>query len=643
MTNVLGFLGHPRSRTAGGLTVFTDWDSGWYHNSAAAVINETGVLAAVEQERLTRKKNTGVFPTEAIEYCMGAIRGAPDLVAFGETGGFGELRDPFISVESVRRLLSDECGINTSETEVMLVDHHTSHALSAAMASSYEDALVVTLDGFGDGVSGSFRMMTHRFVEPPHRVIPFNASLGRFYSSTLSYLGYRDGDEYKVMGLAPFGDPDRLKSFIDELYSLEPDGAFKIADHDQDAMFQRLERLGERRRPGAPFTAHHADVAATFQDALERIVLHVLHHEVASCGTRLLCFAGGVAHNSSMIGKLQRELRLEDLFVQPAADDSGIALGAAYAGLDKLGAKPPRGLDHVFLGPDIEESAVSAAIGKWADWITVERPRDPVDAIARLLADGAVVGMARGRMEFGPRALGNRSILADPRPGENKDRVNRLVKSRESYRPFAPATTQEDAGEYFDLDLPLSSYRFMTIVGRVRPRFRSVLAAVTHVDGTARVQTTARSANPYFHSLLKRFGDLTGVPVLLNTSLNNHREPIVATAEDALIFLLTSGVDCLVLGDDLIVRRTAGRSPADLFRNARYALRRGTIVCTVEREGTLAYVATGPERRELKLNKAAFDVLSNQTCADVYSDALDALFLLWTERLIDVIPDQSHP
>jgi carbamoyltransferase len=630
VTNVLGFLGHLKPRAAPEESIFADWDAGWYHNSAAALVSESGVVTAVEEERLSRKKNTGVFPAKAIAYCLASVSGKLDLVAFGEMGGFGELRDPSISVDAVRRMLETESGIEVSAMGVTLVDHHTSHAYSAAMGSGFDDALVVTLDGFGDGISGSFRMMTGGTLSPTYRVVPFSASLGRFYSSVLSYLGYSDGDEYKVMGLAPSGDASRFERVIGGLYSLGDKGGFQIFDHDQDSMHQRLLALGPERSPGGQFLPHHADVAASIQDALQKITLHVLRHEVAAVGARFLCLAGGVAHNSVMVGQLQQELKLDDLFVQPAADDSGIAIGAAYAGLDKLGVRPKRGLRHAFLGPSVESPAVIAAAAKWARWIVAERTGDPVEVTAQLLAGNAVVGVARGPMEFGPRALGNRSILADPRHAENKDRVNRLVKSRESFRPFAPAAPEEDAARLFDLDLPASAYRFMTIVTRVRHEYQTLLPAVTHIDGSARLQTVASSASPFFHAVLKRFGELTGVPVLLNTSLNNNREPIVATPEDAMGFLLTSGVDCLLM-DDFVIRRVPVRSHADLLCGARVELRPGSFAATNGR----SYVVVGPERRQVKVSRAAFAVLTGHGDP---ADVPDDLFLLWAERLINVVP-----
>ncbi|MER5650396.1 carbamoyltransferase C-terminal domain-containing protein [Streptosporangium sp. NPDC002524] len=639
MVNALGFLGHPHPGTASREPVFAGWDSGWYHNSAAATMNGRGIVAAAEEERFSRNKHTGVFPAQAIGYCVGETRGGLDVVAFGETGGFGDLRDPAISVEAVRGLLETECGLDTSGTEVTLIDHHTSHAYSAAMASGLSDALVVTVDGFGDGISGSFRMMSGGALAEPYRVIPFSKSLGRFYSSALSYLGYGDGDEYKVMGLAPYGDPDRFAAPFAELFDIEDDGGFAIAGHEQDAMFQRLRRLGPERAPGSRFAKHHADIAAALQAALEKIFLHVLDHEMKRTGTRAVCFAGGVAHNSSMLGKLARELRPDELFVQPAADDAGIALGAAYAGLDKIKANPVRGLGDAFLGPGIDESSVGAAVRRWRGWLSVERSGKPVEALTRLLAEGAVVGVARGRMEFGPRALGNRSILADPRPAENRDRVNRLVKSRESFRPFAPAAAEEDATRFFDLDLSPSAYRFMTLVSSVRPRFRSTLAAVTHVDGTARVQTVSRETNPFLHALLRDFGARTGVPVLLNTSLNNHREPIVMTAEDAIAFLLTSGIDCLLLGADTIVRRAPGRSRIELLRESRFVLRRGCFAAAVDRGEDRRHVVVGPGRREIPVGRESFLVLTGVIPPPEASDeGLDDLFRLWTERVVDVVP-----
>jgi len=645
MVNVLGFLGHPRRRVACRDSLFADWDSGWYHNSAAALVNERGVLAAAEEERFTRVKNTGVFPTAAIRYCLETLGRAPDVVAFGETGGFGYLRDPSINIDAVRNLLQSECDLESPGTEIILVDHHTSHAFSAAMASGWREALVVTLDGFGDGISGSFRMLRGGRLTEPHRTIPFSESLGRFYSSALSYFGYSDGDEYKVMGLAPHGNPRRFAPKLAELFEIGEDGSFAITDHDQEAMFERLRALGPERRTGEAFEAHHADIAASLQESLEKIVQHVLAHEMKHAGTDTLCLAGGVAHNSSMIGRLSRHLRPGAIFVQPAADDSGIALGAAYAGLDRKGEVPAGPLRDVYLGSTITPDDIGAATEKWSGWITVEHSEDPVETTARLLASGSIVGVAQGRMEYGPRALGNRSILADPRPESNRDRVNRLVKSRESFRPFAPATPVEDAARFFALGLPPHCYQFMTVVCEVRVDHRHQLGAVTHVDGTARLQTVTRSVHPFFHALLTRFGELSGIPVLLNTSLNNHREPIVRTADEAIIFLLTSGIDCLLLGSGTLVRRAADASlRGDLLRASRVGLRPGCFAAVSHDGAERRHVVTGPGRREVRVGESAFAVLTGAIRArDASTEALHDLFHLWTERLVDVTPGRMRP
>jgi carbamoyltransferase len=637
MGGVLGFLGHLPARLSPEQETFTGWESGWYHNSSAALVDATGIVAAAEEERFTRVKNTGVFPLNAIGYCLAQTSGPLDAIAFGEQGGFGPLREPTISEHRIRALAAS-CGVPET-VPIRLIDHHTSHAYSAASASGFDDALVLTLDGFGDGISGSVRILNGGKLAEPHRTIPAEASLGMFYASLLSYLGYQDGDEYKVMGLAPYGDPARFRRFVADQFELADDGAFTIACHDRRQMGERLLALGPARTPGGEFDAHHADVAAAFQDALEHIVVHLLEAELAATAQSRVCFAGGVAHNSSMMGKLAaRGIELADVFVQPAADDSGIALGAACAVVKSLSAEADTTMPHTYFGPAIGKSDVAAVRHRWRAALDVTESADPAADVARLLFEGNIVASARGRMEFGPRALGHRSIYADPRPRQNQERVNRVVKSRESFRPFAPVVIAAAAEQYFDLDFPVDSYRFMTLVGRVKDRYREALGAVTHVDGTARVQTVTAERNPHLHDLLSRFAELSGMPILLNTSLNNHREPIVCTAGDAVDFLLTSGVDYLELEGD-IMRRRATSGPRELLDAARVILRSGVVsLAHVDATGAMRYKVVGPDRRPREVSRDTYLFLDSGCWPDPPDQVAGELWQLWVDRLINVFP-----
>jgi carbamoyltransferase len=350
---------------------------------------------------------------------------------------------------------------------------------------------------------------------------PQSKSLGVLYLEAIKYIGYASFDEYKVMGLAPYGDPERFLGLLRTSYALLPDGKYDLA---LDRIDATLKPAVERRAKGAPITQAHMDLAAGLQSALEEIVLHVLRHHQRASGHRRLCLAGGVAHNCTMNGKIARSGMFEEIFVQPAAHDAGCALGAALAVSVPDGAAPrPRRLSSVYWGRDVgDDRAIRAELDRWSPWLTVERSADVARTAASLIAGGAVIGWVQGRSEFGPRALGHRSILADPRPAENKDRINRMVKKREAYRPFAPSVLEERAHEFFVLPQAASTLGFMVIVLEVREDRRELLGAITHVDGTARVQTVSRAASPRYWDVIHAFGELTGVPVLLNTSFNNN-------------------------------------------------------------------------------------------------------------------------
>jgi carbamoyltransferase len=321
-----------------------------------------------------------------------------------------------------------------------------------------------------------------------------------------------------------------------------------------DALFE----LGQPRRKGAPFTQKDKDIACALQESLEEIAFHVISHYQSQTGHKSLCLAGGVAHNCTLNGKILRSGMFDRVFVQPAAHDAGAALGAAFYAHFKLNpvAPKPVTLQHVYLGSKIAAArALLEELDKWSLLITTEKLHDTAKRAAELLATGAVVGWVQGCSEFGPRALGNRSILADARPAENKDRINQMVKKREGYRPFAPSVIEEDAGEFFELPAGTNRFPYMIFLVRVKEEKRSLLGAVTHVDGTARIQTVGRSTNELFWQLLRAFQNITGVPVLLNTSFNNYAEPIVDSVEDALRCYLTTGLDCLIVGDYLIRKR----------------------------------------------------------------------------------------
>jgi carbamoyltransferase len=557
-----------------------DPDLGWGHHDAAAVLVEDGrVVAAIEEERLNRIKHSSAFPLRAAGRCLreAGVR-IQDVdriaVAFSE-----EYADRYFLRRALENaaaplgggraqlaaLLEHELGWQAPE-RLRFVGHHQAHLWSAFQPSGFESGLAVSIDGVGESLSGAVATFQGTRLDVL-REYPVRKSLGFYYRQCITMVGYTRFDEYKVMGLAPYGDPERYAELFGDTYRLLPDGDYEVLP--PEALVLLMEDAGlarHARRKGEPFNQAHRDFSAALQQALERIVFHVLSHYREQTGARSLCLAGGVAHNCSMNGRIAYSGLFDRMWVQPAAHDAGNALGAALAVLHDEGAPlAPAPLRQVYLGSGVpDDAAVERELHGWGGLIEFERCADVVARTARLLAGGSVVGWVQGRSEFGPRALGNRSILADPRPAENKDRINAMVKKREGYRPFAPSARLERAGDFFELPAAVAEFPFMTFALRVRPEARALLGAVTHVDGTARVQTVAQDTNPRYWALLRAFEDLTGVPVLLNTSFNNHAEPIVDAVDEAVACFLTTGLDALVVGDYLVRKRGGGVAGAAL-------------------------------------------------------------------------------
>src|SRR6266498_2733237 len=554
--------------------VVPDLPRAFYHDAAACLVGEAGVLAAVEEERVNRSKHTNLFPAGAVRACLEQSGASPndiDQVAYFFDEGFTDselgleyVRHPHLALRTTRELiaelLSEQLGSGFPPHRIAFARHHEAHAAAAFYQSGFDDALALVMDGNGESESVSIFRGARDGLERL-RAYPRADSLGHFYTKATQLLGYDLFDEYKVMGLAPYGDPAVYRDVLGSLFELLTEGGYTL---EVDRLQPALLALGFRpRRAGEPFTQAHKDFAAAVQETLERVVLHIVEFWRQQSGLRALCLAGGVAHNSTLNGRILASGWFDELFVHPASHDAGAALGAAVLSLlgQRQGVRtpspsiPPLVPGGVYWGPDIgAPAAIRKELDRWHGFLEWEECGSSPARAAALLAEGAVLGWARGRSEFGPRALGNRSILADPRPAENQERVNRLVKKRESFRPFAPAVLAEAAHEYFEIpptDCPLD---FMSCVVRVRSDKRRLLGAVTHVDGTARIQTVTRETNEPFWRLISRFGDLTGVPVLLNTSFNNHAEPIVQSAGDAIVCFLTTQLDYLFL-DDVLVRR----------------------------------------------------------------------------------------
>ena len=544
------------------------------HDSAACVIRDGQLLFAVAEERLSRVKHDPGFPVLAIRACLDfAHAGASDLddICFGWQRAWPTYRHDLTCYAAGRMPLTYLNGLNSTlhflsmwhqgggakrlaqhfgptKARVRFVDHHLAHAISAYAYSGFDDAAVVVMDGRGAWEATSIWHGRGGRIEHV-LTIPFPDSVGHFYSEFTEYLGFqRNSDEWKVMGLAPYGKPGvDLSAFIDlraEPYHVNT----RLLMSNGDPFAEITKRFGPRRVPESEISERHKDVAYAVQDACETAMLRVVQLALKKTGSKNLCLAGGVALNSKANGKIAASGALEQLFVQPAASDDGVALGAALAPyMDNGGKLPNRAMRHAYFGPAFDDAAIEAALRTYK--IRCSRTEDPAAVAAEKLAQGKILGWFQGRMEFGPRALGSRSILADPRDPEMNAKVNSAVKFREWWRPFAPSMKKEAAGEYLEsaTDSP-----FMILTAQVKPEKRGVIPAVTHVDGSARPQTVERDINPLYWRLIDEFGKRTGVPVVLNTSFNLRGEAIVHTPTDAIRTFYSSGMDALIIGSFLI-------------------------------------------------------------------------------------------
>lgn len=551
-------------------------------DSAAAIVTDDGVVAAAAEERFTGVKTTGALPVNAIEFGLreaGLTFDDLDAVAHGfhyepspmdAANPYYQRRfEEVYAPEAMKQRLRWRYPDADWDRLFVPVRHHVAHAASAYHLSGFDRALVMVADGMGETAS-----MTVMTGDGPHlsplTTVSAMHSLGTLYGAVTLHLGFEfNMDEYKVMGLAPYGDAERFRPIFDQLVRLRDDGTYLVPILGENRGWQEFETLagtrrklvelfGPAREPGAPMTQDHMDVAAAVQKAVEFTLLHSLRHFARTTGERKLCYAGGVALNCTFNGVADRSGLFDDIFIQPAAGDDGSALGAALA--VHTGRPFPR-MDMPYWGPSYSAAECAAAVAR-TEGIGVQTYDDEdklLDDVAHLLSEHNFVGWFTGRMEFGPRALGHRSILADPREAGVRDRLNAVVKQREDFRPFAPVVREEDADRYFEIDGSAARYRHMLFITHTRAEYREPLAAVTHVDGTARVQVLRRADNPRLWRLLGRFGELTGLPVLLNTSLNLRGQPIIRDPRTALETFARSRLDRLVL-EDTVVRHETRRS-----------------------------------------------------------------------------------
>jgi carbamoyltransferase len=612
-----------------------------YHDSACVLLENGSVACAIEEERLNRIKHSNKFPSEAIKYCLASRGLTVDDIATISINVSNDAAEGSIPGAFCASLFERDLGITVAPDKFRFVHHHYAHAMSTYACSGFSNALVATFDGLGEGFSGiTMRAAGSELEQIGGRSI--RDSLGFFYLWVTELLGFKLFDEYKVMGLAPYGNPATYRDAIGSLYQLMPNGEYTVTFEGWEHMETMLAPVLTRRQPNEPITQLHQDIAASLQEALEVVIFHVLRYWQKETGERNLCLAGGVAHNCVVNGKLTRSGLFDNVFVQPASHDAGGALGAAlythYA--QAAGEYRPTSLSDVYWGTTIPKSEeIEARLSVWKDFIQFEKHTDYIADTAQMLADGKVIGWVQGRSEFGPRALGSRSILADARPADNKDRINAMVKKREAFRPFAPAVPSELADRYFDVCSNPDQFAFMTYTMEVKPDVRELLGAVTHVNGTARLQTVNRKTNERFWRLLMEFGELTGVPVLLNTSFNNNAEPIVETVDDALGCFLTTGLDALVVDDFLITKK-----PLDDSLRLKMSIQ---VRPFVSLHRSLAYNATGHWSMEYKIH-VSYDFWTLSVSERVFQILVAAMSDAQPRRLGDVIasidgirPDES--
>jgi carbamoyltransferase len=582
-----------------GATLIVLGINAFHADAAAALVSDGKLVAAAEEERFRRIKHWAGFPAQAIAYCLreGGLRlGDVDHVAINQDDRaerWLKLRylmahppHPGLMLDRVTNrgkrkrvpdLLAAAFPGETLRASFHPVEHHLAHLSSAFHVSPFKEAAIVSVDGFGDFTSAAWGVGRGDVIAVTGR-IHFPHSLGIFYQALTQYLGFPHyGDEYKVMGLAPYGSPSRLDA-MREIVKLTSAGKFELdlryfRHHRERVAFSwdagtpefgdlfssTLEQLlGPRRRPDEPLEDRHRDIASSVQAMYEQAFFGLLDVQQAGLGLTDLTLAGGCAMNSVANGKVRRMTPFRRVYVQAAAGDAGGAIGAAYAVWHELGGYRRFVMDHAYWGPGYDREEISVLLA--AERQNLERGGCRLDEIAddaelcrrtaAAIEDGRIVGWFQGRMEWGPRALGNRSILCDPRRGDIRAILNAKIKRRESFRPFAPSIIEEAVSEWFEEE---DAVPFMMQVFQVRQDKRGLIPAVTHVDGSARLQTVSRRTNPLFHQLIEAFTERTGVPMLLNTSFNEN-EPVVCRPQEALDCFLRTRMDLLVLGNVIISR-----------------------------------------------------------------------------------------
>ena len=553
-----------------------DSNSLFSHDSSAVLIKDGSVIAGIEEERLNRVKHSNKHPVSAIQFVLdhgGYTLNDIDLVCFFSENNLHENLDKRIALKQRREhlpykqrlnnILFNATGVAYDENKIACIEHQHAHALGSYFQSGFEDSLIVSFDAIGDAHSGIILYTDGKQIDLIEQ-IPLSQSLGVFYVHLIEHLGYTMFDEYKVMGMAPYGNPDTFKAEFNQLYRLLPEGQFELYPEKINIL---ASLLGPRKDT---LTQRQQDFALSIQLLLEDIILHVVSYHQGKTQAKNLCLSGGVSFNCSSNGNLLKSKLFENIFVHPASNDAGGGLGAAlcayYLGQHFTETKqkqykiePSRKrvkLNNVYWGPHIgSNDDIQTRLNEWQELIEFEKIEDITQHTAKLLANDMVIGWVQGRSEFGPRALGNRSILADPRPAKNKHRINEMVKLREGYRPFAPSILKEYVSEYYQTPTGQDEFPYMTFILNTQTDKIEQLGAVSHVDGTARVQTVSAETNPRYWELINEFRKITETPILLNTSFNNNVEPIIDSIDDAITCYLTTQLNYLVIGDYLIKKK----------------------------------------------------------------------------------------
>jgi carbamoyltransferase len=550
------------------------------HDSAAVLVVDGEIVAGAAEERFSRKKHTGDFPIGAIRYCLETAGLKPaDVDEISHGFDYSPYKAAFrldpTSAEQYREVFSREQLLSQVDQhlpgfpvdKVRHVNHHLAHAASAYYTSGWDECLVVILDGMGE-IHAVTIYHAHDNKIDKLAEITAQDSIGILYSTLTLHLGFDfNSDEYKIMGLAPYGDPARYHHFFEQAVELLDNGLIKIPllrlnnerlDRETYGATRRYleEHLIPARFPDSDTNDDHRDVAAALQECLDKVMLHICGHFGRKTGLRKLAMAGGVALNCTANGRLLQSGLFDEIYVQPAAGDDGSALGAALWSASRNGGVKNVRMPVPFLGPEHSQAEINKALTDAGSRIEVTRfsnLEQTCSEAARLIKAGRVLGWYRGRMEFGPRALGHRSILADPGHPEMRDRINAMVKMREACRPFAPAVSLEQVQDWFEvpkgLELP-----YMIMTADVRPEHRAALPAITHVNGSARVQTINKKDNPEFHALVQAVGKVTGREMVLNTSFNVKGQPIVNTPREAIDTFLGTGIEFLFLENTLVRR-----------------------------------------------------------------------------------------